>query len=381
MPKSANVAERVREEGAGLPVEFAAPPEAVEPRQLHCFQAAAQMILAVAAVLGICYVAALPILVLLISILLAFILAPVADVMVRLRVPRGLASLVAVLLLLALVYGGFYVSYNRGQAFLRELPRYRSEIQQTIVHIKQQTESITRTASGILPDEPQSNNSVVASQPIAWTDWVTHSLGPITEIVFTASLIPFLVYFMLSWQEHAHSATVMLFREENRRTAYVTLGLISAMIRSFIVGNVLMGLFMSLISTVVFAVLGLPYSYFLGFISGYLSLVPYLGVLLAIVPPVIIGLGHVHSTGLIVIVITVVGLHLVATNVLYPKFLGSRLQLNPLAVTLALLFWGWLWGAMGLVLSVPITAALKIILDHIEALQPYGAWLGESRFR
>lgn len=73
----------------------------------------------------------------------------------------------------------------------------------------------------------------------------------------------------------------------------------------------------------------------------------------------------------------VVGLHLLALNVLYPKFLGKRLQLNPLAVTVALLFWGWIWGAMGLILTIPLTAALKIVCDHIENLRSVGSWLGE----
>jgi len=75
--------------------------------------------------------------------------------------------------------------------------------------------------------------------------------------------------------------------------------------------------------------------------------------------------------------LTVLGLHLFGLNVLYPKFLGSRLQLNPLAVTIALLFWGWLWGAVGLILAIPITAAMKIIFDSVETLRPYGTWLGE----
>ena len=57
--------------------------------------------------------------------------------------------------------------------------------------------------------------------------------------------------------------------------------------------------------------------------------------------------------------------------------IGSRLQLNPLAVTISLLLWGWLWGAMGLLLAVPITATMKIIFDNVENLRPYGAWLGE----
>jgi len=73
----------------------------------------------------------------------------------------------------------------------------------------------------------------------------------------------------------------------------------------------------------------------------------------------------------------VVGLHLIALNLLYPRFLGKRLQLNPLAVTIGLLVWGGLWGAMGLVLALPITAAMRIVFAHVESLKPYGAWLGE----
>jgi predicted PurR-regulated permease PerM len=157
----------------------------------------------------------------------------------------------------------------------------------------------------------------------------------------------------------------------------VTLGAMSAMIRTFIVGNLVIALFMAVISTIVFGVIKLPYFYFLGPMSGFLSVIPYLGVVLAIVPPVIAGMGQIGSEEIVVIIITVVSLHLFAINVLYPKVIGRRLQLNPLAVTLALLFWGWLWGAMGLILAVPLTAALKIIFDHVDSLRPYAAWLGE----
>jgi predicted PurR-regulated permease PerM len=182
---------------------------------------------------------------------------------------------------------------------------------------------------------------------------------------------------MLSWQDHVRAASVMLFKMENRNTAYVMLGLIAAMIRSFIVGNFIIGLFLSASSIVIFGLLHLPYFYFLGVISGFLSLVPYLGVILAVIPPLVADLGHLSSANSVIIIATVLGLHLMGMNVLYPKILGKRLSLNPLAVTLSLLFWGWLWGAMGLVLAVPIMGAAKIIFDHVERLRPYGAWLGE----
>lgn len=339
-------------------------------------QAASEVVIATAAVLAGVYYARLPLVVLLVSVLLAFILAPIADAFVRIRLPRSVAALFATLLLIAALYGVFYASYTRAQSFLNDLPRYSGEIRHVIVHVRQKAEKIQKTTDSALGSDGQKNMSPPAAHA-NWSEMISNNVGSITEIAFIVSFIPFLVYFMLTWQEHVRTQTVMLFKIENRSTAYVTLGLISSMIRSFIVGNVLVGLFMGVIGTIVFGFIGLPYFYFLGFISGFLSLVPYLGVLLAIVPPLAAGLGTIHSTGIIVIIVTVFALHLFALNVLYPKFLGSRLKLNPLTVTLALLFWGWLWGAMGLVLAIPMTGALKIICDHVEPLRPYGAWLGE----
>jgi predicted PurR-regulated permease PerM len=169
----------------------------------------------------------------------------------------------------------------------------------------------------------------------------------------------------------------MLFKMENRNTAYVTIGLMSSMIRSFLVGNLLVGLFVSVVSLIVFGLLGVPFFYFIGFISGFLSMVPYLGVVLALIPPVITGLGVLNFEKVIMLILSILVLHLFAMNVLYPKILGKRLQLNPLTVTIALLFWGWLWGAMGLLLAIPVTAAIKIVLDHVEGFEGYGQWMGE----
>jgi len=206
---------------------------------------------------------------------------------------------------------------------------------------------------------------------------VEQNLGALAEVALTLFFIPFLVYFMLSWQEHARTKAVQLFPQEHRTTAYVALGQISLMMKSFIGGNLVIGLFMSVVSLVVFALLGLPYFYFLGFISGFLSLMPYLGIALAMIPPLTAGMGVLSDAQLLTVAATVLGLHLLALNVLYPKILGKRLQLNPLVVTISLLVWGFVWGAMGLVLAVPIMAALKIICDHVNVLRPIGEWMGD----
>jgi predicted PurR-regulated permease PerM len=154
------------------------------------------------------------------------------------------------------------------------------------------------------------------------------------------------------------------------------MGLISGMIRNFMVGNLVIGLIIGVLSTAIFGFLHLPYFYFAGFVSGFLSLVPYLGVLIALLPPIFLGIGQLTVAKIVWIVLAVFSLHVVSVNLLYPKILGSRLRLNPLTVTLALLLWGWLWGAVGLILAVPITAGMKIVFDHVEPLKPVGAWLG-----
>jgi predicted PurR-regulated permease PerM len=336
-------------------------------------------VLAVMSVLAACYVAKLPIIVLLLAVLLAYVLAPVVDVFLHLRIPHSLASAVAVLLFLGITYGLLVVSYNSAVDFSRELPKYSRNIRHVVEQFRYRAKQLQQTTETVLPEDAEERSRPTINVEQRTTVWtlVSGGLGPIWEVAFAASFIPFLAYFMLTWQNHVRSATVMLFPPESRNEAYVTVGLISRMVRGFLVGNLLIGLLIGGLSTGVFAFLHLPYFYFFGLVSGFLSLVPYLGIILAAVPPLFVGLGQLHSSGLIMLVVAVAVLHLFALNVLYPKVLGGRLQLNPLVVTLSLLFWGWMWGAMGLVLAVPITAATKIVFDHVKQLRGYGAWLGE----
>jgi predicted PurR-regulated permease PerM len=385
-----NVSSRGEHEGPDVDADAAGGPAPVpqvtinrstvaelERRRTLRLQSAGVLILAVAAVLTLIYLAKLILVVILISILLAFVLAPVVDVLDTFAVPRSLGSLIAVVLLVAAVGGASYVSYSRAMDFLDQLPKYRSKIDELGARIRERANQIEKSTETVLPGTAANDKVVTVKQASDWTDLVSRNASSVSEILLAVTFVPFLVFFMLSWQDHVRSASVMLFSMENRNTAYVTLGLISRMIRSFILGNFLIGVFLSLGNIAVFAAIGLPYFYFLGVISGFLSLIPYLGVLLAIIPPLVADLGHLSGPKVVLIVGVVLGMHLIAMNVLYPKMLGKRLQLNPLAVTISLLFWGWLWGALGLILAVPITGAIKIICDHIERLRPYGVWLGE----
>lgn len=345
-------------------------------RMLH-LQTMSLLILASAAVITLIYLAKLILVVILVSILLSFVLAPVVDGLSRFHVPHTVASLLAVLALVTVGATVTYVSSSRALDFAHQLPQYKARIQALVGQVRGQAEDLEKATEAMLPANAEDKNTITVKESNNWTDMVSRNASAVSELILTVTFVPFLVFFMLSWQDHVRATSVMLFSMENRNTAYVMLGLIARMIRSFIVGNFIIGVFLSVFSIALFAALGLPYFYFVGVISGFLSLIPYLGVLLAMAPPLIVGLGQLTPTMFFLVVCIVLGLHLVAMNVLYPKVLGKRLQLNPLAVTIALLFWGWLWGAAGLILAVPIMGACKIICDHIDRLRPYGAWLGE----
>jgi predicted PurR-regulated permease PerM len=348
-----------------------------ERRRHARIQSGSLAVIAVGGVLTMMYLAKSVLILTLVSVLIAFMLAPVVELCQRLRLPRSLGSMIAVLVMCGTLYGLFYVSYSQADEFMSELPKYSGHIRNVLNQVRLRAERFRQTTQNVLPEEKIEKGTLTVRQSTSWLDDLPSGAAGATEVVLMAAFVPFLVFFMLSWQDHVRSSTVMLFNIENRNTAYVTLGLIAQMIRGFIVGNVVLGLILGITSTIAFWILGVPFFYVIGMISGIVSLLPYLGIVLAIVPPVMVSMGSLTVKSFLSIVAVVAITHVIALNLLYPKIIGRRLQLNPLAVTLALLFWGWLWGAMGLLLAVPLTAAIKIIFDHIENLRSWGDWLGE----
>jgi predicted PurR-regulated permease PerM len=308
------------------------------------------------------------------AILLSFMLSPVVQALEYVHLPRATAALISMVALLAVLYGVTVASYKQALIFADNIPKYSQKIRVILQPFQEDAEKLEK--SGDVVGSPEDTNVVPVRQVTSWSEVLTHGAGTVTDILLAASFVPFLAYFLLTWQSHARSATVMLFPLHHRNTAFVTLGLIGKMLQSFIVGNLLIGLLISGVSVAIFGLLHVPFFYFVGFLSGFLSLVPYLGIVLAMVPPILVGV-ELEAGSLVVVILCVIGLHLFGLNVLYPKLLGSRLRINPLAVTIALLFWGAVWGAVGLVLAIPITGAIKIVFDHVESMKPYADWLGE----
>lgn len=308
----------------------------------------AQFVIAVAAAVGLIYLLKLVLVTVLVSALLAFALDPVVVVLSRVRVPRPAGSAIALVLLLALALSVTFFFYNRAVDFVEELPRFSASIRADIQKLQSQADKFENSTRSLMPeDKGKRPIPVQVQQAPGLTKLISSGASQYGDLALAVGFVPFLIYFMLTWKAHVHSATLAVFPKEKRLVAYRTIGRISEMVRSFIVGNLLVGLLNALASTAIFGYLHLPYFYFLGVISAFVGLVPYLGLFFALLAPLAAGMGVLTNSQLAIVFVAVITLHVLSMSVLYPKVIGRRLRLNPLAVALSLLFWAWIWGASG----------------------------------
>src|SRR5260221_14050054 len=120
-------------------------------------------------------------------------------------------------------------------------------------------------------------------------------------------------------------------------------------------------------SSLFFWVLGLDYPILLGIVSGVLNMVTYIGAVLAWLPAFMLAGTNWQPIGWFLLIAGVLtGIHIFALNLIAPQLVGKRLRLNALAITISLLFWRWVWGGIGLLLAIPITATLRVVCDHNE---------------
>ena len=335
-------------------------------------------IIAAGIVIATLYFASSVITTLVLSIFVAFVLDPGVRGLERMGLPRWLGSFLLVLLGLTAVYLIIYGLSSSALSLAADLPHLEDRLGRIASRVEAPFSAI---GARVWPSNPPDHNvqTVRLEQDSAWGQFLWRGIGSVYVFTVTVAFIPFLVFFMLTSQNHVWAATLNLFPSERRQKAEDVIDGISSMVRQYVLGNVMVAALAAVLTTPTFALIGLPYAMILGPVSAILNLIPYIGMMLAMLPPLIVGLLAFDTVGpFVALVATVAAVHLLAANLLTPKLVGRRVKLNALSVTLALMFWGALWGGMGLVLAIPITASFKAVCDNVRSLRPLGAWLGEG---
>jgi predicted PurR-regulated permease PerM len=343
-----------------------------------------------------------------ISVILAFMLEPFVGIFMRARMPRGLASFLVCTIALLILYLLGLGLFTELASLADDLPAYSQRVNELVDAVADRIERVERNAYRLVvpkrfqekgqvepeappvsprktrrreaapPPQPAVQEIRIQQERASLLDYAAGYVTSVYQSLLMVSFVPFLVYFMLSWRDHLRRTALALYQGGDRRTADKSWRAIGEMARAFVVGNVILGLIISLASCLVFWLWSLPYWILIGFISGFLSLIPYIGLPLALIPALAAALMTYYTvTPFVIISMEVAAIHLLALNLLYPAIVGSRVHLNPLVVTIALMFWGTIWGGIGLILAIPITAAIKAFFDNTEGLQPYGRLMGD----
>jgi predicted PurR-regulated permease PerM len=387
----------------------------IPPRSSEKSLNVATSLIALAATVALLYYGRDFFVTLIISALFAFILDPVVELVTRLRLPRPAATGIVIGVAVIAVYFLMVVAWTQLSTLSEDLPTYTSRInellnkandklgqleketvdmvvpkallqqQQQIEQKPQEAAKARKRRAGVpaernpAPTVPLVQEVHIHTDPKPLVNTFYSYASGYFHLLVMAGFVPFLVYFMLSWRDHISRTFLHLFQGDTRYVAGKSWLGISEATRAYVLGNFFLWILLSSLSAITFFFLAVPYWPLIGPVSAFFSLVPYVGLPLSVAPPVIAALAIPNKFKVIAgIALITAALHVVAMNFLYAKIIGRKVRLNPFVVTVALMFWGTLWGTVGLILAVPITAGLKAVCDNVESLRDYGKILGDD---
>ncbi len=313
---------------------------------------------------------------LLFSILFSIVLLPVAKYIERKgKLPRGIASLLALIFFVGLLSCLFYLLGTQMSRLASDWPLFKRQLAASLenlqdwiakdyhVNTSKQLKYIHNATDGILS---------------SGTEIVSTTFLSLSSVLLFFVFIMIDLFFLLFYRRHILHFLVAVFKEENSDVVYAIIGQVLFIIRKYIIGLLLE---MGIVSTVVclaFWIFGIKYALLLGLLTGILNLIPYLGIFTALLLSVLITFASASLTKVFIVICIIVAVHLMDSNILLPMVVGSRVKINALITVLGVVIGEMIWGIPGMFLSIPVIAVLKIIFDRIESLQPWGMLLGEE---
>lgn len=387
----------------------------------------ALLVVAAGTVVAFLYVARVILVPVVLSIFLAYVLNPLVEQLQRIRIPRTELRLPrsiavsAVVLFAVVVCGALGVLLgDQVRQLGAQVPRYADRIVDRVGEFRSKMQDVEqyfdRAVQPIRPDKekakgvkdleppareeeppeppnqeprepprshdpsaiqrrPDQRPIVVRSQNDLWTSIYPYLTGGITGLVgFAVQLLTvvFVLFFVLL-QAPAFKEKLLTIggTTDARREAILdALEDINNDVQGYLFGRALINAGLAVAIAVCFFIYGLEYSLLLGILGGLLNFIPYFG---AVVGMLITGVVAYMQFGFFSTAATTMFIYFVLTsiegNLITPIALSRQLQLNSLAVLLGLIFWGWLWGPIGMLLAIPILAVFRVVGEHVRGLE------------
>jgi len=302
----------------------------------------------------------------LLSVILATLAQPVLELL-RKRLPGPLA--VGIVVLLALSILGLMALLVAGSLtdFSQSLPRYQARLEEVA---GESTQLFDRFGVHV-----SSRELLGIADPGAVLRLVGATLKGLGALLSNAALVLLTLFFILLESAVIPRKIELAFasRFEVSRLADAT-----RQIQRYLMIKTLVGVATGILVGLWVVVVGIDFPFLWGLLAFLLNYIPTLGSIIAAVPAVLLALVQLGPVPALLLLAGYVVVNIALGNLIEPQLLGRRLGLSPLVVFASLVFWGWLWGPVGMLLAVPLTMVGKIVLEHSGDL----AWIAillESR--
>jgi len=303
---------------------------------------------------------------------IAILLNPVSNWLEERKVPKILAIGLAMLLGAVLLAGLFYFLSTQIIQFGDSLPMLKKKFAELFMTFKDWV--ATTFNYSVQKQDKLIKDAMDNSQAL-----VGRTLGNVLSTFGLIFVVPVYVFLILFYKVLILNFLFEVFSEENSKQVAEVLKETKSAIQSYIQGLLIEMLIVAAMNSLALVLLGVKYGILIGVIGAILNLLPYIGGIIAIALPVLMATvtkdGYTTQLGVIIAYLVI---QFIDNNILVPRIVSSKVQINALISIVVVLLGNMLWGLSGMFLSIPFVAVLKIIFDRIDTLKPWGKLLGDT---
>jgi predicted PurR-regulated permease PerM len=307
--------------------------------------------------------------------IIGVLMSPAVNFLNRKGIHRTLAILAVLLLTICIVAGLIIVVSMQSDRMAAALPQLNLKFQELINSlVLGLTERFNFDATQLYAWFGNLQTEITNKSG----SYIGSTLNTVGGILATAVLTPVYTFMLLLYQPHLVAFIHKLFGSDNDKNVNEILTETRVIVRSYLVGLFIEISIVAVLNVAGLMIIGIEYAIILGLIGALLNVIPYLGAIIAMTIFMLIALITKTPMHMLYVLVMYGIIQFLDNNILVPKIIGSKVRLNALTSILAVIAGAAIWGIPGMFLSIPITAIVKLILDRVESLKPWGFLLGDT---
>jgi predicted PurR-regulated permease PerM len=304
--------------------------------------------------------------------ILAILLNPVVNFFIKHKTPKILAIGISVLLAFLVIGSIIFLLVSQGLNFSESLPGIKLKFNEISAQLLQWFSSKTHI------HESKINEWILTNQGKQLDNFAFgENLSMLGQYAATTLLLPVYLCMILYYKPLFIEFIRRLFNVRFHTAVEEVLFSTKKIIQSYLIGLFFELIIVAALNSAGLFILGIEYAILLGVLGAVLNLIPYLGGIIGVAIFMAIALVTKTPVYMLYVLMMYSFIQFVDNNLIIPRVVASRVQINAFVSIIVVLIGGAIWGIPGMFLSIPITAIIKVIFDHIESLKPWGFLLGD----